>query len=227
MTARHRSADRVSTPNSQSPTSKQFGSCGVGSWELRVGGRRLVFALFALTCPLMLGGCARGCTSSSPPIHLNPSMDDQPKVLPQTASTFFYNGSAMREPVPGTIPVGGLKEDTGGRRAIRPDRSRAGGRGACRAWPPALFDLLPAVPRCSGRWQGDPVSASQRSDRFLPPGKDPEVYGRSDLRRDHKRRRADVRVPVADSSRRQVGDRRIRAGARTQAAGQRGHARCH
>jgi mono/diheme cytochrome c family protein len=39
-------------------------------------------------------------------------MDDQPKVLPQAASTFFRNGAAMREPVPGTIPIGGLKEDT-------------------------------------------------------------------------------------------------------------------
>jgi hypothetical protein len=38
-------------------------------------------------------------------------MDDQPKVLTQTASNFFYNGSSMREPVPGTIPIGGLKED--------------------------------------------------------------------------------------------------------------------
>jgi mono/diheme cytochrome c family protein len=38
-------------------------------------------------------------------------MDDQPKVLTQTASSFFFNGSSMREPVPGTIPVGGLKED--------------------------------------------------------------------------------------------------------------------
>ena len=56
-------------------------------------------------------GCARGCTSSRPPIHLNPSMDDQPKVLPQTASTFFYDGASMREPVPGTVPIGGLKED--------------------------------------------------------------------------------------------------------------------
>jgi mono/diheme cytochrome c family protein len=57
-------------------------------------------------------GCARGCTSSRPPIHLNPSMDDQPKVRPQAASDFFFDGAAMREPVPGTIPVGGLKEDT-------------------------------------------------------------------------------------------------------------------
>ena len=58
-----------------------------------------------------LTGCARGCTSSRPPIHLNPSMDDQPKVLAQTASTFFYDGASMRQPVPGTIPIGGLKED--------------------------------------------------------------------------------------------------------------------
>jgi len=58
-----------------------------------------------------LTGCARGCPSSRPPIHPNPSMDDQPKVLAQTASTFFYDGSSMRQPVPGTIAIGGLKED--------------------------------------------------------------------------------------------------------------------
>jgi mono/diheme cytochrome c family protein len=60
---------------------------------------------------LAAGGCARGCTSSRPPIHLNPSMDDQPKVRPQTASTFFYDGASMRQPVPGTVAIGGLKED--------------------------------------------------------------------------------------------------------------------
>ena len=66
---------------------------------------------FVLTLAVGLTGCARGCTSSRPPIHLNPSMDDQPKVLAQTASPFFYDGSSMRQPVPGTIPIGGLKED--------------------------------------------------------------------------------------------------------------------
>lgn len=71
-----------------------------------------VLGVFALASAFALAGCARGCTSSRPPIHLNPSMDDQPKVRPQQASTFFYNGAAMREPVPGTIPIGGLKEDT-------------------------------------------------------------------------------------------------------------------
>ena len=66
---------------------------------------------FALTLVLGLTGCARGCTSSRPPVHINPSMLNQPKVLPQTASTFFYDGSSMRQPVPGTVPIGGLKED--------------------------------------------------------------------------------------------------------------------
>jgi hypothetical protein len=72
---------------------------------------RRVLGAFALTSIVVLSGCARGCTSSRPPIHLNPSMDNQPKVLPQTASTFFYDGASMRQPVPGTIPIGGLKEE--------------------------------------------------------------------------------------------------------------------
>ena len=71
-----------------------------------------VFGALAFTSLFVLTGCARGCTSSRPPIHLNPSMDDQPKVRSQTASDFFFNGASMREPVPGTIPIGGLKEDT-------------------------------------------------------------------------------------------------------------------
>jgi mono/diheme cytochrome c family protein len=74
------------------------------------GGR--VLSVLAVVSAVGLSGCARGCPSSRPPIHLNPSMDDQPKVRPQTASTFFRNGAAMREPVPGTVPIGGLREDT-------------------------------------------------------------------------------------------------------------------
>ncbi len=66
----------------------------------------------ALTSVVGLTGCGRGCTSSRPPIHLNPSMDDQPKVRAQTASSFFYDGSSMRQPVPGTVAIGGLKEDS-------------------------------------------------------------------------------------------------------------------
>ena len=80
--------------------------------QRRFGGRGRVLGVLALTAAIGLTGCARGCTSSRPPIHINPSMLNQPKVRPQTASTFFYDGSSMRQPVPGTIPIGGLKEDT-------------------------------------------------------------------------------------------------------------------
>lgn len=52
---------------------------------------------------LLLVGCVRGCTSSRPPIHLNPNMDYQPKYQPQESSEFFYDGMAMREPVAGTV----------------------------------------------------------------------------------------------------------------------------
>ena len=73
--------------------------------------RRRVLGALVFTSLVALSGCARGCTSSRPPIHPNPSMDDQPKVLAQTASPFFYDGASMRQPVPGTVAIDGLKED--------------------------------------------------------------------------------------------------------------------
>jgi mono/diheme cytochrome c family protein len=73
--------------------------------------RTRVLGALTVASILVLSGCARGCTSSRPPIHLNPSMDDQPKVRAQTASPFFYDGSSMRQPVPGTVAMGELKED--------------------------------------------------------------------------------------------------------------------
>lgn len=75
------------------------------------GGGRLL-GVMVLTSVIPLAGCARGCTSSRPPIHLNPSMDHQPKVRAQTASPFFFDGASMRQPIPGTVAIGGLKEDT-------------------------------------------------------------------------------------------------------------------
>ena len=62
---------------------------------------------------VLCSGCGvlRGCTSSQPPIHLNPSMDNQPKVKAQASSDFFYDGSAMRKPIPGTVARGELKEN--------------------------------------------------------------------------------------------------------------------
>jgi len=76
-----------------------------------IGRSRGVLGVLVLTSVVAVSGCARGCTSSRPPIHINPSMDNQPKARPQAASAFFYDGASMREPVPGTIPIGGLQED--------------------------------------------------------------------------------------------------------------------
>ena len=73
---------------------------------------RSVLGALVLASAVATAGCARGCASSRPPIHINPSMDDQAKVLPQTDSPFFFNGASMREPVPGTVAIDGLKEDT-------------------------------------------------------------------------------------------------------------------
>ena len=74
--------------------------------------RRRLRSLAVVPLGLALAGCVRGCTSSLPPIHINPSMDNQPKLLPQTESTFFYDGASMRAPVPGTVARGELREDS-------------------------------------------------------------------------------------------------------------------
>ena len=72
---------------------------------------RRTLGVLAMCSMVFVSGCARGCTSNRPPIHLNPSMDNQPKVRAQSSSPFFFNGASMREPVPGTVAIGGLKED--------------------------------------------------------------------------------------------------------------------
>jgi mono/diheme cytochrome c family protein len=67
---------------------------------------RLARVLGLALVALGLTGCVRGCPSSKPPIHINPNMDYQPKYQPFEASRFFYDGKAMREPVPGTVARG-------------------------------------------------------------------------------------------------------------------------
>ncbi len=71
-----------------------------------------VLALAVLSA-VALEGCMRGCSSSSPPVHLNPSMFNQPKDRPYASSDFFYDGKALRAPVAGTIARGHLVEDAG------------------------------------------------------------------------------------------------------------------
>lgn len=73
--------------------------------------RRAAVAGLALCALMAWTGCTRGSTSSRPPIHLNPNMDDQPRYDAQEASAFFADGKAMREPVPGTVAQGDLADD--------------------------------------------------------------------------------------------------------------------
>jgi len=76
--------------------------------------RRLavVRSIGPLALALLLSGC-RGCASTRPPIHLNPNMDDQPRLDAQAESKFFYDGAGMRTPVEGTVAQGDLQEDPG------------------------------------------------------------------------------------------------------------------
>lgn len=69
-------------------------------------------ALLPVVLLLGLTGCVRGCTSSRPPIHINPNMDTQPKYLAQEASEFFYDGATMRPPIPGTVALDDPIEET-------------------------------------------------------------------------------------------------------------------
>ena len=77
----------------------------------RPRGGRAALGIAACVLAAAAGAGCRGMPSSQPPIHLNPSMDDQPKVKAQQESAFFYNGQAMRPPVPGTVALGELRED--------------------------------------------------------------------------------------------------------------------
>jgi len=72
----------------------------------RTGGMILI-----LTLLIVMVGC-QGSPSEKPPIHINPNMDNQPKVLPQSENQFFEDGAGMRAPVEGTVARGELNEDT-------------------------------------------------------------------------------------------------------------------
>lgn len=73
---------------------------------------RLRFIVMASVVAILLAGCFQGEPSSKPPIHINPNMDAQEKYKPQSANRFFADGRTMREPVPGTVARGELREDS-------------------------------------------------------------------------------------------------------------------
>ena len=87
--------------------------------------RRIEVSALALATLASLG-CARGCTSSRPPIHAVPNMDYQEKLQPQEESAFFYDGVGMRQPVAGTVFRGALERDAAFLTGKAPDGSFLG-----------------------------------------------------------------------------------------------------
>jgi hypothetical protein len=72
--------------------------------------RRIAILVLGLSVLMVLAGCTRERPAEAPPIHLNPNMDQQPRVDPQEKSVFFEDGLGMRAPVPGTVPRGWLRD---------------------------------------------------------------------------------------------------------------------
>jgi len=68
-------------------------------------------AMLVVMAALIFSGC-QGSISSDPPIHINPNMDFQERFEAQEANPFFADNRAMREPIPGTVARGFLKDDT-------------------------------------------------------------------------------------------------------------------
>ncbi len=105
---------RALRPNRRSNAGVEAASLSAGAVRRRRETRRRAVAtatpiLLAITLlPLGLASCTRGSTSSRPPIHLNPNMDDQPKAKAQSENHFFADGKTERSPVPGTVARGEL-----------------------------------------------------------------------------------------------------------------------
>jgi mono/diheme cytochrome c family protein len=71
---------------------------------------RILWVMFMTVA--VLSGCGRHQTSEKPPVHLEQNMMNQPKVKQQAESRYFADGSAMREPVEGTVARGWLRADS-------------------------------------------------------------------------------------------------------------------
>jgi len=72
---------------------------------------KVFITLLTIFVALLVVGCYQERPSKNEPIHFNPNMDIQPKYRPQAKSAFFEDGSTMRQPVPGTVARGELRDD--------------------------------------------------------------------------------------------------------------------
>lgn len=91
---------------------------------MMVNRKIIIFIIIMITLPVLFGlNCTRERPSEKPPIHLVKDMDNQPKYKAQAESKFFDNGATMRQPVPGTVARGQLREDDKYYKGKNPDGS--------------------------------------------------------------------------------------------------------
>jgi mono/diheme cytochrome c family protein len=82
-------------------------------------GAGLLLATVAVLPPLLIAR-SRGTTSASPRLYVFSEMFFQPKFKPQTTSSLFADGRAMRPPVAGTVARGELQADERIHQGIEP-----------------------------------------------------------------------------------------------------------
>lgn len=102
----------ASTPVAVGPAVSGRYRARTGPAEIGQRSSRATRRAWGLVLVALLSSCARGCTSSRPPIHLNPNMDVQPRAEPQSGNAFFYDGAEMRAPVEGTVARGELRDSS-------------------------------------------------------------------------------------------------------------------
>ncbi len=71
---------------------------------------RTTYAIVVMAAAAALTGC-RGNRSELPPVHLQQNMDFQQRFDAQERNDFYADHRAMRDPVPGTVAIGFLKDD--------------------------------------------------------------------------------------------------------------------
>ena len=163
--------------------------------------RRCALGALALASIVVTSGCARGCTSSRPPIHLNPSMDNQPKCCRRRPAPSSTTARRCASRCPARSRCGGLKEDSAfftGKGADGQVRRHEPGRPSTTALLERGASATRSIAsRVTTRAATARASCSSAATCRPPPStrtKILELPGRADLRRHHQRPGADARA---------------------------------
>jgi len=163
----------------------------------------------ALTSLVTPPAARAAAPSGRPPIHdqIRAWMTSR-RCSPQTASTFFFDGSSMRPPYLETVAIDGLEgrrgllHREGSGRAVRCLDPRDQGRSRCleRGRQRYTISFASRGQRRPGDGKGILFQRGNVPTASFHVREDPQVPDRArGLRRHHERDGADARVPLADS----------------------------